>query len=312
LNNIIVTGLGASADRDAMPVIRMQPCLQNQGYSVGYLATLVHKEGVSFRDVRFEKVRAELLNKGTLPRKIEQGRDLFPPTEDQLRKAARAIENDFDQLEVLLWDPKRGLAILREEFETTTREALKAKCAAVLGFYGFAHVGEVLVKEISRYNQWDKGWNFRGMHQFGMSASYLDALVMSLGRSGYSGGFDQIHRLARKLNAESELSHFRAVAEAFADLRSTDAAPVLHRLLSMPGVGGYAVSDFDQMVFYTKKDTNDNITRNNSLKELFLARALLICGDHNGLGRKTLEQYANDLHGLYSSHAMSVLEQYNS
>ena len=38
LEGILTTGLGASAHRDAMPVIRMQPCLQNQGYAVGYLS----------------------------------------------------------------------------------------------------------------------------------------------------------------------------------------------------------------------------------------------------------------------------------
>ena len=45
LENILTTGLGVSAHRDAMPVIRMQPCLQNQGYAVGYLAALCVKEG---------------------------------------------------------------------------------------------------------------------------------------------------------------------------------------------------------------------------------------------------------------------------
>lgn len=49
LDGIITTGLGASAHRDAMPVIRMQPCLQNQGYAVGYLAALSVKENRPIR-----------------------------------------------------------------------------------------------------------------------------------------------------------------------------------------------------------------------------------------------------------------------
>lgn len=310
LNNIIVTGLGASADRDAMPVIRMQPCLQNQGYSVGYLAALSAREGVSFREVDFATVRNELIAKKTLPEKTATGKDLFPPSENQIREASKAITNDFDQLEVILWDRERGLKILNEEFKHTSDQQLKARAAAVLGFYGYANVSEVLIDEISRYREWDKGWNFRGMHQFGMSASYLDALVMSLGKTRDVNGISEISRLAGKLTAESELSHFRAIAEAFADIGSADAIPVLYRLLNMPGVGGYSVRNFRETIFFTKEDTNDNSTRNNSLKELFLARALLICGDHNVLGQDVLTHYANDLHGAYSCHAMGVLEKY--
>src|SRR5690606_35857343 len=43
LEGIIVTGLGASAHRDAMPVIRMQACLQNQGYAVGLATSMAAK-----------------------------------------------------------------------------------------------------------------------------------------------------------------------------------------------------------------------------------------------------------------------------
>ncbi len=310
LKNIIVTGLGASAERDAMPVIRMQPCLQNQGYSVGYLSALAARNNRSFREIDFARVRSELLAKKVLPDKIREGKDLFPPSEEAIRLASKAIVDDFDQLEVILWDRERGLEVLNEIFLSANEPELKAKAAAVLGFYGYAHVSKVLIAEIAKYKQWDKGWNFRGMHQFGMSGSYLDALVMSLGKTKDVAGLPEIVRLAGKLNAESELSHYRAVAEAMADIRHPDAAPVLYRLLNMPGVAGYSVRDFREAVFYTKEDTNDNITRNNSLRELFLARALFICGDHNGLGRKILTKYANDLHGPYSYHAMGVLEKY--
>lgn len=310
LNNIIVTGLGASAERDAMPVIRMQPCLQNQGYSVGYLAALALKEGRSFRSIDFSKVRSQLLAINVLPEKVKEGKDLFPPSDEAIRKASTAIVNDFEQLEVILWDRKRGLEILNQEFLSSDDQGLKAKAAAVLGFYGYAHVSKVLIAEIAKYKQWDKGWNFRGMHQFGMSGSYLDALIMSLGKTRDVEGLPEIKRLAGKLDTESELSHYRAVAEAFADIGHSDAAPTIFRLLNMPGVAGYSVKDFREAVFYTKEDTNDNITRNNSLRELFLARALFICGDYNGLGQKILTHYANDLHGPYSYHAMRVLEKY--
>ncbi len=51
----------------------------------------------------------------------------------------------------------------------------------------------------------------------------------------------------------------------------------------------------------------DTSTRNNSLRELILARALYRCSDHKGLGEKILKQYARDLRGHYSRHAQAVL-----
>ena len=310
LENIIVTGLGASADRDAMPVIRMQPCLQNQGYSVGLVAATANKENVSFRKVNFTKIQRELVHKLVLPAKTEKGKDMFPPSDETIRKAVQSMVDDFDQLEVVLWDRERGLEIIRQEYEKTSHSALKTKCAVVLGFYGYKEAWIDLVKEINTYKTWDKGWNFRGMHQFGMSASYLDALIMSLGKTGNINGFEEVKRMAGMLSSKSELSHFRAIAEAFADLKSPKAASILHRLLSMPGVTGYAVNSLQQAISSTNKDTNDNTTRNNSLKELFLARALFICGDLNGLGENILTQYANDLHGAYSYHALDILKKY--
>ncbi|MCF8361828.1 MAG: FAD-dependent oxidoreductase [Prolixibacteraceae bacterium] len=310
LNNIIVTGLGASADRDAMPVIRMQPCLQNQGYSVGYLANLVQKQKISFRDIDFKKVRSELLRKGTLPEKNRHGKDNFPPSETRIREAINSLVNDYDKLEMVLWDKKRGLKLLKETYNETDNKQLKTKCASILGFYGHFDVCETLVEEASTYDDWDEGWDFRGMHQFGMSASYLDALLMSIGNTGNPKGFNQVKRLARKLSAKSELSHFRAIAEAFAGLKMKEAVPVLYRLLTMPGISGYVVDDFGDVLFSVNDDVNDNTTRNNSLRELFLARALFICGDHEKSGYNILTRYANDLRGPYSTHAMNVLNKY--
>jgi ribulose 1,5-bisphosphate synthetase/thiazole synthase len=57
LEGIIVTGLGASAHRDAMPVIRMQSCLQNQGFAVGYLASVCCKESKPIRKVDIKKIQ---------------------------------------------------------------------------------------------------------------------------------------------------------------------------------------------------------------------------------------------------------------
>jgi hypothetical protein len=53
----------------------------------------------------------------------------------------------------------------------------------------------------------------------------------------------------------------------------------------------------------------DTSTRNKSLRELILARALYRCGDHEGLAEKILNTYANDLRGHHATHAKAVLRK---
>ena len=46
-------------------------------------------------------------------------------------------------------------------------------------------------------------------------------------------------------------------------------------------------------------------------RELALARTLLACGDFEGLGRKTYEEYARDPRGILSAHAKAVLSAHD-
>ena len=54
--------------------------------------------------------------------------------------------------------------------------------ARILGMLGNSVSWKVLKKAIESYTDWDDGWNYRGMRQFGMSSSYLDGLIIAFGR----------------------------------------------------------------------------------------------------------------------------------
>ncbi len=54
--------------------------------------------------------------------------------------------------------------------------------------------------------------------------------------------------------------------------------------------------------------STDTTTRNLSLREIVLARALYKCGDYRGLGRKILNEYEKDYRGYYSRHAHAILK----
>ena len=156
---------------------------------------------------------------------------------------------------------------------------------------------------------WDKGWNFRGMGQFGATTSPLDNLVIALGRTGDKRGLPAILKLLAQLDETSEFSHCRAVAMALETLRDPRGAEPLADLLRKPGVAGHAYLDIHDVVARTPASTVDNSTRNSSLRELVLARALYRCGDHEGLGEATLRRYARDFRGHYATHAKAVLAE---
>jgi hypothetical protein len=113
----------------------------------------------------------------------------------------------------------------------------------------------------------------------------------------------------RQLDANAAFSHHRAVAMALEALADPRGAQPLAELLQKPGIGGKAVTDIEAARSIVAPGRSDRQTRGDSLRELILARALYRCGDHEGVGEKTLRQFANDLHGHYARHAHAILKE---
>ena len=165
---------------------------------------------------------------------------------------------------------------------------------------------KTLIKAIQR-SSWDKGWNFRGMGQFGATTSPLDNLIIALGRTGDKEAIPVILSKVNELTPESEFSHCRAVAMALESFKDPVAAQPLSELLKKPGMRGHTFLQINSTISKTPASPVDNSTRNNSLRELILARALYRCGDYEGLGEKILREYASDYRGHYATHAKAVL-----
>ncbi|PID92600.1 MAG: hypothetical protein CSA96_02320 [Bacteroidetes bacterium] len=309
LEGIVVTGLGASAHRDAMPVIRMQPCLQNQGYAVGMGAAMAARQHKNIRDIDIKALQKELVSLGNLPENVLTDTDNYPPSAELIRKAADSVVHDLDGLEILLWDRQKGIEAMRAAFRNTENEDDRLSYARILGMLGIADGWEVLVKAIDRYDDWDEGWDFTGMGQFGRSISYLDSLIIAAGRTGHTETLPAILRLMKKLTPGSHFSHFRATAIALESIKSRNAAEPLYRLLKMPGIRGHYMPDIQTARQLEPAFKNDVSTRNNSLRELILGRALYKCGDYKGEGKQILTEYAKDLRGHYYRHASGILKE---
>ncbi|MFW6277408.1 MAG: FAD-dependent oxidoreductase, partial [Prolixibacteraceae bacterium] len=210
LEGIAVTGLGASAHRDAMPVIRMQPCLQNQGYAVGWAAAMASKNNQMIRYTDIKKLQKELVKLGSLPEHVLTDKDNYPPPYEKIQQAAQTVTNDLKGLEMVLWDQEKGITALNDQYHFTQNETDKLVYARILGMLGEPTGWQELIKAIDSYDDWDEGWNFTGMGQFGRSISYLDSLIIAAGRTRKTEAIPSVVRLAEKLTPESHFSHFRA------------------------------------------------------------------------------------------------------
>ena len=88
------------------------------------------------------------------------------------------------------------------------------------------------------------------------------------------------------------------------------AAEPLAQLLRQPGMSGYAMTSLELRPATDNEPPPATASRENrsqAVRELMAARALYRCGDHDGLGKKTLTEYTNDLRGHFARHAFAVL-----
>jgi flavin-dependent dehydrogenase len=311
LENIIVTGLGASAHRDAMPVIRMQPCLQNQGYSVGYLSALASHEKITVRQVDIKKVQAYLVDKGILPKRVLTDADNFPYSEEQLKNAVKTLPNGFKGLEILLTNPQKAEELLLEAWFQSEQNNEKLVFAQVLSMLGNGIGIQVLMEEVKSYDSWDEGWDYTGMGQFGPCMSRLDSLIIALGQSRQEEALEVILEKAYILSEDHAFSHYRAIAMACETIGSPAAVPVLSALLMKEGRTGHHITTLKDARDSAVPDRVDVTLRNNVLREIFLARALYRCGDDSAQnGKKILQNYSKDLHGHYFRHAYCTLKAF--
>ena len=316
LDSILVTGLGVSAHRDAMPVIRMQADIQNQGYAAGLAAAMAAKSSKSLRDIDIKALQKHLVEKGNLPERVVTDKDSFPLPEQAITEAVERVVNDFDGLEIILSQQKQALPLLMKSYERSLGRSSQGPkfehdrlvYAHILGMLGDPSGASTLAEAVHS-RDWDNGWNYTGMGQFGASLSELDSLVIALGRTRNKWALDPILEKIEQLDAESEFSHHRAVAMALETLGDPAAAKPLARLLEKPGIQGHAFTDIDEARRRTPADRNDTKTRNCSLRELILARALYRCGDYEGLGKRILGEYGRDLRAHYARHAYGVLQE---
>ena len=235
----------------------------------------------------------------------------FPLPQERIEQAVKTVLNDFQGIEVIFAQPQETLPLLREAYANADSGHAKLTYAHILGIMGDPTGVDALVEAVEA-REWDEGWKCTGMGQYGPSMSPLDSLMIALGRTRRENALEPILAKVRQLGPEHAMSHHRAVAIALETLADPAAAKPLAELLEKPGMTGHAYTDINVATRNIPRSSTDTSTRECSLRELILARALYRCGDYEGLGAKILQEYSRDLRGHYARHARAILEQANA
>jgi flavin-dependent dehydrogenase len=309
LDGIIVTGLSISAHRDAVPLIRMQPDVQNGGYAAGVAAAMTAAAGTPVRQVDVKKLQQHLIEIGNLPERVLTDQDSYPLPEEKIAAAVASLPKEGRGASVIMTHPDRALPLLKAAYTKVDGEdkVAYAKALAVLG----SDLGlDTLIAEVRRQTEWDKGWNYKGMGQFGAALSPLDNLLIALGHTRSRKAVPVILEKLGQLDAENAFSHHRAAGLALELIGDRSAARPLAELLAKPDMAGHAQLEIAAaQAKETPGGVNAEQTRRESLRELMLARALYRCGDHQGVGEKILRDYTRDLRGHLARHAQAVLAE---
>lgn len=221
--------------------------------------------------------------------------------DDAIETAVATVVSNYRGFATLLSEEERALPLLRTALKKAKAPEHKLIYANIIGMLGDSSGAGVLADAILS-QEWDEGWNFRGMGQFGGSISRLDSHIIALGKSGDAKtALPVILAKVKQLDADKEFSHHRAVSIAFESLRDPGAAEGLAEVLKKEHMSGHWITEISE------SDRQDE--RTEPLREIILVRALYRCGDSEGLGEKILKEYAKDLRALFGQHAHAILEE---
>jgi len=329
VEGLLVVGLGASTQRDAMTLTRMQPDLQNQGYAAGMAAALAARTtGGLVREIDLKEVQKALVENGCLEARVLTDGDSFPMSREELCKAVETLhaltidvhqrrthDDTLPALAAVMGHPKQAVPLLREAYRETDRAEVKINFARILAVLGDPIGKETLLKAVDVAKDWGQGWDFSSQREHANSFGEVDRLVIALGFLRTPKVRPPLVRKLDALTAGSPLSHFKAVCLALRLNKDKSLAEPLARLLNKEGVKGhvqplgYYASGGAERKWQERPRVNarGGDTLNSKFKEVLVAALLFECGDHNGRGREILEAYTQDVNGHFATYAHLVL-----
>jgi len=308
LSGILVAGIASSAHRDAQPVFRMQPDIQNQGYAAGVAAAMAVKAGVGVRKVDIRALQKHLVEIGNLPESVLTDEDSFPLSAEQIAAAVESVKDESQGLAVILLNPRQSLPLLKAAHAKAEGQQ-KVAYAKILGMMGDPAAAETLIAEVGAVDKWEAppyyaiNRKYEDYRRVGWSMSHLDNTIMSLGHTKDRRAVPGIVEKMKLLTTSSPFAHYRSTALALELIGDPSAAKPLAEILAREGMTGYCYATREEAELLGRAGRN----RHRAMRELALARALYRCGDKDGIGKRILTTYTHDLRGHFARHATAVL-----
>ncbi len=275
IEGLLVVGLGMSAHRDAMPILRMQPDQHNLGYAAGVAAAMAVSGHTTPRRIDVRALQRHLVKVGNLTPSVLKDGDSFPPPTERVQAAVRAVVNGYDQVEVLLARPDVAQPLLREAL-ASAQGAARIVYAHVLAALGDAAGVPVLLEAI-RNNAVPAPPS--GDRRNGGRPGAIRAL----GLTRDARAVPLLEELARDPLVHGDGQLARAVA------------------LSLGRIGDPAAADTLAGLLGDSDGTAPNV------QDLLTACALFRCGDRDGRARKWLENCVRQNDGTMSRLAWATL-----
>lgn len=314
-DGLLVVGLGMSADRDAMSILRMQPDLQNQGYAAAYAVYLALKGNCELRDIPVKTLQRHLVEKGIVPESVLNEKDSYPLPDAQLMLASHDVMMGYSGLPYIFADPVRARPLLLDKYQELSRHSsgrdpevslVYAHILAVLG----DPVGEDELIEWVKTHGWEDTWT-QGL---GSGANRMEAYLLALGRAKSEKAVPVICEKIRALTAEQKPSStaFRIVALVCTMIGDPAFAAPLAEMLERPNISGHAIkmgAEIPPVPGYDSRSSYSQKEKNEAPREVNLAAALYRVGDKDGRGEAILKAYADDPRGFYANYARRVLAE---
>jgi thioredoxin reductase len=315
LDNILVAGIAISMDRDVTALMRMQYDIANQGYTVGYAASLAVKKQIPVRDIPVSEVQMHLVSIGNLNKEDIPEKDNFPYSEEEIKKAVEDFGKSVDPescsrpLAIIFTHADKAIPIITEKYKNAPGD-VKLKYAKVLSIFGRKDGIDLLKKEFALHKEWDNKIFQGNMACYAHLPTEIDALILSLAYSGDKTVLPLIIERLKMLNKDVTLSHHLSLAKALEKMGDKKACKPLAELLEKKGMGGYAIHTAEELQKTVVNDGKKQQWRTWALREIILASTLYKCGDYNNIGRNILKQYQTDVRGLLARHADYILSNF--
>lgn len=212
VDNLLVAGLGLSATRDALPIVRMQPDVQNTGYAVGTAAAAAASCGGDCRKLDVKALQRRLVSEGRLPAAALGWTDRTV-SDEELLSHVRTMGEDYRGVAFVLAERERARPLLKAAFRDEVRPVARFRYAHVLGVLGEPDGAELLADWLAgRLDVREP--DLRGGAAYARRFDFRQSVLIALGRTRSPLAASVLRDPVVRLSAETDFLTHRAVCWA--------------------------------------------------------------------------------------------------